>query len=136
MMMDPVMLAKITPGVSELKEIEADHYKAIVKIKIGPVNGSFHGEVWVTEKVEPNSFKLKIDQKSKIGNADVNVDLNLTEETPNQTRLSFDGKVKISGLLANKGQRVLGGVANTITKQFFKNLKEQVAAQTNTNTES
>jgi carbon monoxide dehydrogenase subunit G len=42
-----------------------------------------------------------------------------------QSEVSFDGNVKLSGLLASMGQRVLGGVANMLTKQFFSNLEKE-----------
>ncbi|MCW3111017.1 MAG: carbon monoxide dehydrogenase subunit, partial [Segetibacter sp.] len=44
-----------------------------------------------------------------------------------QTDVTFDGEVKISGMLATMGQRVIGGVANTLTKQFFNNLEKELA---------
>ena len=54
--------------------------------------------------------------------------LRLQEEAVNQTTVSFDGDVKLSGVLATMGQRVIGGVANTLTKQFFKNLESELVA--------
>ena len=46
-----------------------------------------------------------------------------------QTEISFNGDVKLAGLLAGMGQRVLGGVANTLTKKFFENLDKELEKQ-------
>lgn len=125
-LMDSKTLAEITPGISELQEVEEDKYLAIANIKMGPVDGSFKGNLEIAEKNEPNSFVLKIKQNSKIGNAAAAVGINIKELSAEQTEVSFNGKVKLSGLLARMGQRVLSGVANTLSKQFFKALEKNI----------
>ena len=44
----------------------------------------------------------------------------------NQTEVSFNGDVKLSGLLASMGQRVIGSVSNTLAKQFFANFEKEI----------
>jgi carbon monoxide dehydrogenase subunit G len=44
----------------------------------------------------------------------------------NETEVAFDGDVKVTGLLASMGQRVLSSVANVLTKQFFANLDREL----------
>jgi len=125
--MDPEVLAKITPGVSELELLEEDKYAAISNIKIGPVKGSFKGKIDVIDKQEPSSFSIKLEQLSKIGNANGVIKMNIDEVDANLTTLSFDGNVQLSGLIARTGQRVLSGVANTITKSVFEALENHIA---------
>jgi carbon monoxide dehydrogenase subunit G len=45
---------------------------------------------------------------------------------PEQTEIKFTGDVKMTGILAGIGQRVMSGVANTLTNQFFENLKKEI----------
>jgi carbon monoxide dehydrogenase subunit G len=125
--MNPEVLTRITPGISRLEQIEEDQFKAIADVKIGPVKGSFEGNLKVAEKKEPERFVLKITQKSKIGNVSADVAIALNKKEDGQTEMEFDGKAKLSGLLARTGQRVLSGVANTLTKQFFKALEKELA---------
>ena len=47
----------------------------------------------------------------------------------NETEVAFDGDVKVTGLLASMGQRVLGGLANLLTKQFFANLEKETSSR-------
>jgi len=54
------------------------------------------------------------------------VKIHLSQRSENETELSFDGKANLSGLLARTGNRVLSGVANTLTKQFFKELENEL----------
>ena len=127
--MDANQLAKITPGVSRLEEVETDKYKAISNVKIGPVKGSFSGNLEVADKAENESFLLKVKQNSKIGNVAADVSIKLTAIDEQTTEMEFDGKAKLSGLLARTGQRVLSGVANTLTKQFFEALEQEIESK-------
>ncbi len=126
-LMDADTLARITPGVSRLDSKGEDIYEAIADVKLGPVKGSFKGELSVLEKLEPESFILNIKQNSKIGNVSAEVHIFLKPITEEETEMSFDGKAKLSGLLARTGQRVLSGVANTLSKQFFSAMEEEVS---------
>ena len=126
-LMDPVVLAKITPGISELEPQGENKFKSISKIKIGPVKSSFTGNMEVVNKQEPTSFTIQMEQLSKIGNAHVKVDMQLSEKGDNSTLLAFDGKADLSGVIARTGQRVLSGVANAITKEVFAALEAHIA---------
>lgn len=128
MLMDTDVLTRVTPGISKLEEIEKDRYKAIADVKMGPVSGSFQGEMEVADKSKPESFVLKVKQNSRIGNVAADVAIHLQPVSSDETVMSFDGDAKLSGLLARTGQRVLSGVANTLTKQFFKSLEEEIEA--------
>lgn len=126
LLMDPDTLARIVPGMTRLDQTGDNAFNSVFDIKLGPVSGSFSGNLQLGDIVEPESFTLKMQQASKVGNANavVNIDLSPVEDT--QTELSFDGDVRLSGLLASMGQRVIGGVANTLTKQFFQNLEREL----------
>ncbi|MEO5999240.1 MAG: carbon monoxide dehydrogenase subunit G [Chitinophagaceae bacterium] len=129
MLMDPDLLAKIVPGISSLEKLSENSFKSILHIKIGPVSGSFSGSLQLVDIVEQKSFTLKAQQNSKIGNASTEVAINLAPVNDNQSEVNFDGIVKLSGMLATMGQRVIGGVANTLTKQFFDNLEKELTVR-------
>ena len=46
-LMNPEVLTRITPGISRLEQIEEDQFKAIADVKIGPVKGSFEGNMFI-----------------------------------------------------------------------------------------
>jgi len=129
MLMDTEILAKVVPGISKLERIGENSFKAIVEIKMGPVSGAFNGNLQMDDIDEPKGFTLKIQQNSKIGNANAAIKISLLPVAENQTEVAFDGDAKLSGLLATMGNRVIGGVSNTLTKQFFTNLEKELAAQ-------
>ena len=126
LLMDPATLARVVPGVTKLEKTGDHSFNSIVTIKLGPVSGSFTGNMQLEDRQEPKRFTLKVQQNSKIGNANAVVKIDLLSVADAETELSFDGDAKLSGLLASMGQRIIGGVANTLTKQFFNNLKEEL----------
>lgn len=92
-LMDPKVLEQITPGDTHLDNLGGDEYQATSNIKIGPVKGTFEGALAVEDKIEPQSFNINMKQKSKIGNAQGLIAMQLEEVDPGTTKLSFDGKV-------------------------------------------
>jgi len=124
MLQNPDVLAKIAPGVTDIEVVEKDQFKAISEIGIGPVRGKFEGDLSIIDKVESESMTLALTQKSKIGNAEAKVIMNLLPIDDNQTEVSYEGKAKVSGRLAAMGQRILGGVVSTLSKQVFKELEK------------
>jgi len=125
-LMDPEVLAKITPGVSKLEVTGDDAYNTVSDIKIGPVKGAFKGKLNVEEKTEPASFAIKMEQLSKIGNAHAKINMRIEEMENGHSELFFDGNAKLSGMIARTGQRVLSGVANAITKEVFASLENHI----------
>ena len=106
-LMDPEVLAKITPGgKSELEALGGDKYKTKTDIKLGPVKGSFDGKLNLVDKKEPDSFGIQMEQLSKIGNAQAEMKLRLEEVSANETKLSFDADAKLSGVIARTGLTV------------------------------
>lgn len=126
LLMNPDVLARITPLINRLELTEPNTYKAIADVKIGPVSGSFGGTLKVADMEEPSKFKLIVQQNSRIGNASAVMDMGLQESSPTQTTVSFSGDVKLTGVLNTMGGRVLSPIANMLSKQFFDALSKEV----------
>ncbi len=127
MLMDPDTLARVTPGITSLERIDADNFKAVAEVKFGPVGGAFSGNLKISDRKEPEHFTLEIQQNSKIGNANAVVRLHMKALSDSQTEVSFEGDVKLSGMLATMGGRVVTPVANMLSKQFFEALEQELS---------
>jgi carbon monoxide dehydrogenase subunit G len=125
-LMDTQSLARVVPGISTLEKISDNSYKSTLTIRLGPVSGSFNGQIQLADIVEEKSFTLKAKQDSKIGNANATIGIRLVRTGDSQTAIDFDGDVQLSGLMASMGQRIIGGVSGTLTKQFFQNLEKEL----------
>jgi carbon monoxide dehydrogenase subunit G len=125
-LMDTDTLVRIVPGISRLEKTGDNTFKSILEIKLGPVSGSFTGNLQLENIEEQKGFTLKVQQNSKIGNVNADIKIDLLPAGNAQTEIGFNGDAKLTGLLASMGQRVMGGVANTLTRQFFANLEKEL----------
>jgi hypothetical protein len=130
MLMDIEKLSRIVPGISRLEKIGDNSYKSILEIKLGPVKAAFTGQLDLEDIREYEGFTLKVQQNSKIGNANSSIKVDLTPVEENKTEVSFDGAVRMSGMLASMGHRVMGGVSHTLTNQFFANMEKELEQDT------
>ena len=128
-LMDTKTLSKIVPGVSKLEKTGEYSYKSILEINMGPIGTSFAGDAQMEDIVEQKKFTLKMQQSNKMGNANSIMNIELTPVNETETEVVFEGELKITGLLASMGQKVLGNVANMLTKQFFANLDHELEKQ-------
>lgn len=126
MLMDTDTLARIVPGVTKLERIDDTNFKSTLGVKLGPVSAAFNGNLQMEDVAEEKGFTLKVQQNSKVGNASAAIKISLTPVEESKTEVSFDGDVKLSGMLASMGQRLIGSVANTLSKQFFTNMEKEM----------
>ena len=126
LLQDPIVLARITPGISRLELTGPDQYKAISEINIGPVRSSFAGNLEVKDKVEEKTMLLTFDVKSKIGNAVSQIKIDLLPINEKETEVAYQGSAKLSGTIARMGQRIIGGVIKTMAKEVFKKLEKEI----------
>ncbi len=124
---DPEILARITPGLTDLESIGTDKFKAISVIKIGPVKASFEGILEMKEKTENKKMAVTIKQDSKIGNVNAVIEMVLTSGD-GETTINYKGEAKMAGKLATMGQRIVESVVTSLSKQFFVNLENEFKA--------
>ena len=127
MLMDTETLSKIIPGISSLERTGDYSYKSILELKAGPISTTFTGDAQMEDIVEQKKFTLKMQQSNKMGNANSTMNVELLPVNETETEVVFDGELKITGLLASMGQKILSSVANMLTKQFFANLDRELA---------
>jgi carbon monoxide dehydrogenase subunit G len=53
MLLDPVTLANVMPGCETLETVGENQFQGILKIKVGPVQGKFQGEVTLARHSKP-----------------------------------------------------------------------------------
>lgn len=128
-MLDPEVLKASLPGCERLDPIGEDEYSATMTIGIGMIKGKYEGNVKITDKQEPNSYRMHLDGKGPQGQMTGD---GLIEFVPEGTgtRIKWSGDANVRGVLARIGSRVIQPAAKTIVGQFFKKMEaraEQIA---------
>jgi uncharacterized protein len=121
---DKEVLKRTLPGCKAFVEVEDNVFESELGISIGPVKGVFTGDVRQLDKEEPEFYRLLVTGRGKPGEIDADAEMTLTE-TEEGTVLLCQAEVKLTGILASVGQRVMSGVAKVVIGQFFKDIDKE-----------
>ena len=124
---DPAVLKSCIPGCEELEKTEdAEGFRAVAKLKVGPVSARFKGQVTLTDLDPPNGYKITGEGDGGIaGFAKGGATVNLTDKDGG-TLLHYDVEAQIGGKLAQLGQRLVNGAAKKLADDFFANFSKAV----------
>ena len=126
-LLDPTLLSAAIPGCEKLEAIGPDEYKAVMKVGVGPVKGTFEGKVRISDKEAPTRYRMAIEGSGGPGfvRGDALMELATAGDA---TRVTYNADVQIGGLIASVGQRMLGGVSRMMLDQFFSKISELLTA--------
>jgi hypothetical protein len=119
MFYDPEILASALPGTQTLKQISKNEYEATLTLRIGPVSGSFSGNLKITNEVPPESCTLTVDGKGAAGFLAGSGNVHFTDLGDGTTLMKYDGDVNVGGTLASVGQRMIDSVSKIMIKTGF-----------------
>jgi hypothetical protein len=125
-LMDPEAIARILPGCETLKETAPDTFEGVLQIGVAAVKGTYTGSVQMRDKTPPTHYRLLLDGSGKRGfvKGEATVDLKAQAE---DTVLTYDADTQVGGLIANVGQRMIGGAAKLIINQSLKKLQDELS---------
>ena len=125
MLLEPEVLANVMPGCEKLEAVAENQYTGILKIRIGPVQGKFNGKITLSNIESPESYDVVVDGKGAPGIVKGTGSMQLAA-AGNQTVMTYQGDVQVSGRIASVGQRLLETSAKAIIQQSLDGLAQQV----------
>ncbi len=124
---DPEVLKACIPGCEEFIA-EGDSYKAVAKVKIGPVSTRFRGTVNLLDLDPPNSYRISGQGDGGIsGFAKGGAKVRLEDADAGSTRLIYDVEAEVGGKIAQLGSRLIASVAKKNADEFFANFAKVFA---------
>ena len=121
-------VAACAPGFQSMEVLGEEHWKAVVAVGIGAVKAKFTMDITRPEKEKPGHMTMKGRGKAPGSAVDLNGDMHLTALDGEQTQMDWKASVVVSGTIASVGARLLQGVAERLTGQFFDCLKSKLQA--------
>lgn len=118
------------PGAELTEQLSANHYKGTVKVKVGPANASFGGDVEVIE-TDAAARRIRLNAKgADKGGSSASMDLTASVEPGEngQSVLVGSASVVVNGKFAQFGGRLMGQVSDMILAQFAGNFAAAAAA--------
>jgi hypothetical protein len=126
--LDPSVLAQALPGCENLEAVGENEYKAIMKVGVAAIKGTFEGKVKLSDLEPPNRYRMAVEGSGGPGFVRGDARMQLSD-VEGGTRVSYDADVQVGGLIASVGQRLLGGVTKMMLDQFFNRMTELLTAK-------
>jgi len=124
-------VASCMPGAKITEQVDAQHYKGTVSVKLGPASLSFRGEIEVKGlDAAARSLQLFAKGTDTTGGSAASMDLTARVEAVGAASCNLVGtsEVTMSGKAATFGGRVMGPVSDQILGQFAANFAAKVQA--------
>jgi carbon monoxide dehydrogenase subunit G len=123
---DPDVLKACIPGCEELEKTDDQGFRAVAKMKVGPVSARFRGKVILSDLDPPNGYKISGEGEGGVaGFAKGGAKVDLADRDGG-TLLSYQVDAQSGGKLAQLGQRLINGAAKKMADEFFANFARQL----------
>lgn len=125
---DPDILRECIPGCQSLEKKSDTELEATVSLKMGPIKAKFDGAVTLKNLNPPHSYTIEGEGKGGIaGFAKGGADVELTEESPDVTILTYTAKADVGGKIAQLGSRLITSTSKKLANEFFTRFNEKVS---------
>ena len=124
-------VAACMPGAEITEQVDATHYKGSVKVKVGPANAAFGGDIEVRALDEATHKVQLFGKGADRGGSSASMELTATIEpgaTANTSVLVGEAAVIVNGKFAQFGGRMLVQVSDMLLVQFADNFRAAAAA--------
>ena len=120
---DAPFFASCIEGVSQLNEIDATHYTAVLETRVAYLRFKFKADVEITELSPPEKITAKVEGTPLgiVGRLTATATTQLVE-TGQQTIIQYSIDATLTGKLGSMGQPVLKAKAKEMEKHFTARL--------------
>jgi carbon monoxide dehydrogenase subunit G len=125
--LSPEVLVRTLPGCQRLEVTGPDRYKMTVAAGVGSIKGVYDGQVELSDKAEPSSFRMKAQGAGAAGTIGADVLVSLSDADGGGTSLTYDADAVVGGMIGGVGQRMLTGVSKRMAAEFFANVDAVLA---------
>lgn len=129
-LMNPQDIAPCIPDIQSMEVLSPDSFRAKVKVGISLVKGIMDFEFKTTDKVPPSSAKLVGSGHGVGSTVDIRTGFTL-EEIGNGTKVGWAADMKIGGVMAGLGSKLLDSTSTKMVEQVIENLKSKLKTKVN-----
>ena len=119
------------PGAAITEQVDATHYKGNVKVKVGPANAAFAGDIEVLALDESKRMLQLLGKGADRSGSSASMNLTATVEegeAPGSSVLVGQAAVIVNGKFAQFGGRMMVQVSEMLLLQFADNFRAAAAA--------
>jgi carbon monoxide dehydrogenase subunit G len=127
--MDVPSMAKCIPGCAGVEDLGNNRYKAVVKIKVGPIGLALASEISIVEKDEANrtaSLLVEAADKRVGGAVKATMSMKLTP-LGDGSKLEVSTDANVMGRIGDFGQPIIRKKADQTLQEVAENLRRALA---------
>jgi len=126
---DPAVLARTIPGCEHLEAAGPDSYRLTMTTGVASIQGTYAGEVSLTDRQEPTSSRLAINMAGAPGTLSATVLVLLVPSANGSTEITYAADATPDGMIAAVGQRLLASTAKQLASDFFASVDDLLATR-------
>lgn len=126
---DPNQVTQCAPGLQSVEVIDEDHFKATIRAGVGMIKGTFNFDIEFKQRDEPSHATILASGKMPGSAVAMTSTMDLTDEGGTSTVMHWESQVRVSGTIAGVGARLMGGVADRMTKDIFSCIKSKLETE-------
>lgn len=124
---DRDVLRRCIPGCEELTHVDDDTFTVRLKLGVAGIKGQYAGTARRQDLQPPESFTFALDGKGKTGFVRGTAAVRIANDE-GASRVDCEADVQIGGAIAAVGSRLIGAAARKLTRDFFRQLAEEIGA--------
>ena len=126
---NPGAVASCAPGVESMEILEPDkRFRAVASVGLGNIKARFNADVEWVELDAPNKAIMKAHGTAPGSAADVRAEMTLSDNPAGGTDMHWEAEVNIMGTIASLASRMMGGVTQKLSAEFFACAKQKIEA--------
>lgn len=123
---DPDQVTQCAPGLQSVEIVDDDHFKCTVKAGVGMIKGTFNFDIEFQKREEPSHATIVAAGKMPGSAVSMTSTMDLADAEAGGTLMTWASDVRVSGTIAGVGARLMGGVADRMTREIFDCIKSKL----------
>ena len=123
---DPGKIGKCLPDVKSLEVENENKSIAVIRVGVGPIRTDFKFRIEIVEKQPTSHVRLKAAGAGSGSRIDLDTIIDLRESSGGCS-LSYKSDVKVGGVMAGLGQRLMKDTAEKTISGIFECIRKQTA---------
>ena len=125
---DPAVLTRTIPGCEHLEAAGPDSYRLTITAGVASIQGTYTGEVSLTDRQEPTSSRLAVNLVGAPGTLNASVLVLLVPSANGSTEVTYAADAVPDGMIAAVGQRLLASTMKQLASDFFASVDDILVA--------
>ncbi len=125
---DPERVAAALPGAEITEKLDENTYKGGMGVKVGPLAAAYTGTVAfdLDEDARSAVVHARGQGKAGMGNADMKMTSRVVTLGPNETEVTVEAHLSVTGILAQLGRGMMQHVSKKMFKEFTEVLGKEL----------